>query len=131
MASEVTIKQEEQPASAEKTRPGRSFVPNVDIRETEEALRVWADVPGVDEDSLEVRLEDGTLTIQGRVALEDYAKLEPLYTEYNVGNFERSFRINGAIDSDQITARLADGVLQLELPKAERARRRQIPINTH
>jgi len=130
MATEVTIKQEELPAAAEKTRPGRSYVPNVDLRETEEDLQVWADIPGVAEDSLEVRLEDGTLSIHGQVALGDYEQLEPLYTEYNVGNFERSFRIDGAIDSDQISARLADGVLQLRLPKVERARRRQIPIHT-
>jgi HSP20 family protein len=127
---DLSIKREERPAvpGGEQTRPGRSFVPNADIRETEEALWLWADVPGVDENSIEVRLDDGHLHIHGRVALAEYADLSPLYTEYNVGNFARSFRIDSAIDSERISAVLRDGVLQLELPKAAHTRPRRVPV---
>ena len=128
MTNDVTIKREERAREHEPTRAGRTFVPNVDIHETEDALWVRADVPGVDENSVEVRLDEGELRIEGRVNLDAYAQLSPLYTEYNVGNFVRNFRIASAIDREKISARLNDGVLQLELPKAERARPRRIPI---
>lgn len=129
MANDLTIKQEgAATAQGEHTRPGRTYVPNVDIRETDDALWLWADVPGVDEDSIEVRLEEGDLHIHGRVSLDEYKALSPLYTEYNVGNFARSFRVGEGIDSEHISARLANGVLQLELPKVQRARPRQVPV---
>lgn len=131
MAEQPSIKHEERSTpQGEQTRPGRSYLPNVDIRETESSLWLWADVPGVDESSLEVNLDDGQLRISGRVAVESYAALSPLYTEYNVGHFARSFRIDSAIDSERITARLADGVLELELPKAQAARPRRIAVNS-
>lgn len=131
MATDVTIKREENRSQHEQTRPGRTFVPNVDIHETEDALWIRADVPGVDENSIEVRLEEGQLQIEGRVNVDAYRQLTPLYTEYNVGNFLRNFRIASAIDREKIAARLSNGVLQLELPKAERARPRRIPIQVN
>jgi HSP20 family molecular chaperone IbpA len=128
MAKELKIKEESRPAENESLRPGRTYLPNVDIRETEDAIWLWADVPGVDEKSIEVRLEEGRLHIEGRVAPEDYESLVPLYTEYNVGNFVRSFRINDQIDSQGISAKLAHGVLQLQLPKASHTRPRRVPV---
>lgn len=128
MAKDLTVKEELRPTENEPVRPGRTYLPGVDIRETEEALWLWADVPGVAEDSLEVRLEEGKLHIEGRVGVEDYARLRPLYTEYNVGNFVRTFRINPDIDSERISAKLANGVLQLELPKSSRARPRRVAV---
>ena len=114
--------------SEERTRPGRTYLPNVDICETEEALWLWADMPGVDDKSVEVELDRELLSIHGRVSPAEYENLTPLYTEYNVGDFERRFRISSEIDTDRIRARVANGVLELELPKAERARRRRIEI---
>jgi len=118
-----------QPAEgAERTRPGRTCRPPADIGESRDAVWLSVDMPGVDERSVEVGLDEGVLTIEGRVALEEYAGLQPLYTEYNVGDFERRFRISDRIDPDRIEARLQDGVLFLNLPKAEEARPRTIPI---
>jgi len=128
MAKELTIKEENKPTN-EPTRPGRTYVPSVDIHETEESLWLWADVPGVDEKSIDVRLEDGKLHIEGRVAVDAYQTLRPLYTEYNVGDFVRTFRLDNEIDTERISAKLANGVLQLELPKVRRALPRRVEVS--
>jgi len=130
MAKELTVKNQSQSQEQhETTRPGRTFVPNVDIREADDALWIWADLPGVDETSVDVQLQNGQLSIEGRVDASSYAQTTPLYTEYNVGNFVRSFRIGDQVDSEQIQARMSNGVLELKLPKAAHARPRQIPIS--
>ncbi len=114
--------------SEEPTWAGRTFVPDVDICETTDGLWLWADMPGVDEQSVEVKLADGVLTIGGRVGVKEYEKLEPLYTEYNVGNYARRFTLSSDIDGERIKARMQQGVLVLELPKAERAKPRRIAV---
>jgi HSP20 family molecular chaperone IbpA len=130
MANEVVAQAKQESAAQEQTRPGRTFVPNVDIRETADALWLWADVPGVDEKSIDVRLENGRLSLEGRVSAADYENLSPVYTEYNVGDFVRSFRISDAIDAERVRAKVTDGVLELELPKAASARPRRIPVTS-
>jgi len=125
----VREKQEAEASRQEGTRAGRTYVPDVDIYETPDAMHLWADMPGVDEHTLTVRLDDGVLTIEGQVALKDYEHLAPVYTEYKVGNYERRFTVSRDVDADKIVARLTNGVLALELPKAERAKPRQIKIS--
>jgi HSP20 family molecular chaperone IbpA len=115
----------------EHTRPGRTYEPEVDIVETDSELWLRADLPGVDEKSVQVSLEDGVLSIRGEVSLAPYEKLTPVYTEYEVGNYEQRFRVSGRIDGERIAARLTDGVLELHLPKAADAQPRQIAIQTH
>jgi HSP20 family molecular chaperone IbpA len=112
----------------QQTRPGRSYRPQVDIIETEDSLWLRADMPGVDERSVEVSLEDGVLTLQGLVSLDEYDALEPVYTEYNVGNWEHRFRLGNRIDADRIAAKVQHGVLELQLPKAASAQPRRIEI---
>jgi HSP20 family protein len=106
----------------------QQYLPDVDICETEEALWLWADMPGVTEDSVHVHLEEGRLSIGGRVSLADYENLAPVYREYNVGHFVREFRISEEVDADRIQARMANGVLEIEMPKAERKQSRRIPV---
>lgn len=125
---ELSVRDKQEVTSQEGTRAGRTFVPDVDIYESPEALYLWADMPGVDESSVHVNLADGVLTLEGQVGVKDYQNLAPVYTEYNVGNYLRRFTLSNDIDSDKITARVANGVLHLELPKAERAKPRQINI---
>jgi HSP20 family protein len=86
-------------------------------------------MPSVDGRQLSVNLADGMLTIEGGVGVDDYKDLEPVYTEYNVGNYLRRFTISSDIDVDRIRASVTNGVLELELPKAERAKPRRIEIN--
>jgi HSP20 family protein len=126
---ELSVREKQEASQQEGTRVGRTYVPDVDIYETPESMHLWADMPGVDEKTLTVRLDDGVLTIEGQVALKEYEHLAPVYTEYKVGNYERRFTVSRDIDADKIAARLTNGVLALELPKAERAKPRQIKIN--
>jgi HSP20 family molecular chaperone IbpA len=107
---------------------GPTYIPSADIRETEDAFWLWADVPGADESSVDVSFEDGVLRIHARQAADEPTGAEPLRAEYAAGAFARSFRIDAAIDADQISASLANGVLQLRLPKTVQARPRRVPV---
>ena len=129
MATEVIPHEKQELEREEATRPGRRYVPRVDIHETDDALWLWADLPGVDEKSLDVQLENGELSIEGSVAHEGYESLTPVYTEYNVGHYLRSFRLSDRIDIEKIEAKMTNGVLELQLPKLAAAKPRQIPIS--
>lgn len=126
---ELNVQEKQEVKANEQTRPGRTYVPNVDIYETQEGLWLWADMPGVDDGSLEIHVADDVLSIEGRVTLQEYDNLNPVYTEYNVGNYSRRFSLSSEIDSEHIKARMTNGVLELELPKAERAKPRRITVS--
>jgi HSP20 family protein len=113
----------------EMTIPARVFLPTADIYETNDALNVVLEMPGVEKSSVEVRVEDGVLKIDGRLDFSKYQGLQPLYTEYNVGHYSRSFRLSSKIDQNKIAAELKDGVLSLVLPKVEEAKPRTIQVN--
>jgi len=127
MANEVAVKQETE-SPDENLQPGRIYAPNVEIRETDDALWLWADLPGVDEESVDIRLENDVLRISGDVKPDEFGNLTPVYTEYNVGSFRRSFRLPSNIDSGQVEAKMRHGVLELRMPKPPAARPMQIPI---
>jgi HSP20 family protein len=112
----------------ETTIPARLFLPTADIYETNDALNVVLEMPGVDKNSVEIRVEDGVLKIDGRLDFSKYQGLQPLYTEYNVGHYSRSFRLSSKIDQNKIGAELEDGVLSLVLPKVEEAKPRTIQV---
>jgi len=113
----------------ETTVPARAFMPAADIYETTEALKVVLEMPGVDKSNVNVRVEDGVLTVEGRLDFSKYRDLQPLYTEYNIGHYSRSFRLSTKIDQSKIRAEMKDGVLSLALPKAEEAKSRSIQVN--
>lgn len=124
---ELSVKPKQEVAE-EQTRPGRAYQPDVDIYETKDSLWLKADMPGVDEKSVQVNLNDGVLTIEGEVSLDDYQSISPVYSEYRVGNYRRRFTVSSDIDGERIQGKLVNGVLHLELPKAEKAKPRQIEI---
>lgn len=112
----------------EATIPARVYLPTADIYETKETLTVILEMPGVEKENMEVKVEDGVLTVQGQLDLSKYGGLQPLYTEYNVGHYARSFQLSSKIDENKIAAELKDGVLSLTLPKAEEAKPRTIQV---
>ena len=112
----------------ESTIPSRVFLPVTDIFETAEALTVVMEMPGVTKESVEVGVENNAVRINGQIDFSKYEGLEPLYTEYNIGNYSRSFQISSRIDQDGIRAELKDGLLTLVLPKAEKAKPRRISV---
>jgi HSP20 family protein len=122
-------KKRELEGKEESTVPARTFVPTADIYEDRDSLKVILEMPGVDKGSVDVRVEEGVLYVQGKLDLTKYRGLQPLYTEYNIGNYSRSFRLSNAIDQDKIGAELKDGVLSLTLPKAEKAKPRTIQVS--
>ena len=113
----------------EKTVPARYFVPNTDIYETEDALIVVMEIPGVEKQQVEVNVENDTLRVEARIDHSKYERLEPLYAEYNIGHFARAFTLSNKIDQAQIDAELDNGVLTLTLKKAKEAMPRRIAIN--
>ena len=113
----------------ESTVPARVFVPVTDIFETDDALTVMLEMPGVAKDRVDVRVENDVLTIEGQIDFGVYENLRPLYTEYNVGNYARTFQLSSRIEQDGISAALKDGVMTLVLPKVERAKPRKIHVN--
>jgi HSP20 family protein len=125
---EIVSKEKQQVEGTEKTRAGRYFVPDVDICENDDALRLWADMPGVTEKDVEIVLKDSVLTIVGTVDAGIYDQLAPVYTEYNVGNYYRQFTLNEQVDSSRIKARMRNGVIEVELPKREQAKPRKIEV---
>ena len=112
----------------ETTVPVRYFVPTTDIFETEDALTVVMEVPGVSRDALDINLESDVLKIEAKIDPSKYEGMEPLYTEYNVGHFARSFTLSNKIDRQQISAKLEDGILTLTLTKAKEAMPRKISV---
>ena len=112
----------------EGTIPARVFVPVTDIFETPEALTVVLEMPGVDRNSIEANVENDVITIEGRIDFAKYEGMQPVYTEYNVGHYARSFQISNKIDQSKISAEMKDGVVTLVLPKVEQAKPRKIKV---
>ena len=113
--------------SRERTRAQERYIqPPVDIYETPEGLVLLADMPGVALNDLEVRLEENVLTIQGKA--KHAVESEPIYREFELANFFRQFELSDQVDQEKISARLNNGVLMLQLPRAEQAKPRQIHV---
>jgi HSP20 family molecular chaperone IbpA len=117
--------------SAERTRWGKVFSPAVDIMETKNDLRLFADMPGVDQKSINITVDQGVLTIQGNVDTEPIEGYELDYQEYDVGDYQRTFTLTDSVDQDKISANFNNGVLELTLPKAEEAKPKKIDIKVN
>jgi HSP20 family molecular chaperone IbpA len=113
----------------ERTEAGKFFSPYTDIHETERAVVVSMEMPGVDKDSIDIRLDKGVLTVKGTIDSTRYEALRPIYSEFNVGNFVRTFTVSTKIDGAAISAVVVDGVLTIELPKAAEAAAKRIAVN--
>jgi HSP20 family molecular chaperone IbpA len=128
--AEKTVPQytrEKDTPAREETRSQERYVsPPVDIYETADGLVVLADLPGVAKEGLDLRVENGLLTIRGKAA--HAAQGESVYREYELANFFRQFELNDKVDQQNISAELKNGVLTLNLPKAEEAKPRRIDV---
>jgi HSP20 family molecular chaperone IbpA len=113
---------------AERTRARKAYVPRADIYETANDIFVVADMPGVDENSLDLTLEKNTLTINGYVEPAQLEDFSLAYAEYEVGDYQRSFTLSNQIDQEKIEASVKNGVLRLRMPKAGPAKARKIAV---
>jgi HSP20 family protein len=129
-AQEVALQEKKELTSAqERTEAGKFYSPYTDIYETKDAVVVAMEVPGVGKPDIDIRLDKGVLTISGNIDPNRYEGLAPIYAEYNVGNFVRTFTLSTKIDSDAISASVADGVLTVRLPKTPEPVAKRIAIN--
>lgn len=106
---------------------GPVFRPDVDILEEPDAFVIHADMPGASEETVEVQLERGVLTLHARLATKP-ASGRPLYAEYREGGYFREFRLSEDIDAGAVSARMKDGVLELRLPKTAEKKPRRIEV---
>lgn len=130
MADELQVKKEHTDLTppSEETRPGPVFAPAVDIFESDKAITVLADMPGVGVDDLRIGVEDDVLTLTGDVPELKSDKRERLSTEYGTGRYKRQFTLSHKIDQAKIEAKLTHGVLRLTLPKIDAAQPRKIIV---
>ena len=116
------------PASEEATRPGPVYRPDADILELSDAYLVRVDVPGADEQTVQVRFEKDILSIHASPGAAAEPSGAARYAEYRPGGYAREFRLADGIDVDGIRASLRHGVLELRLPKTGRRRSRAIEV---
>jgi HSP20 family molecular chaperone IbpA len=108
--------------------PRLLFNPPIDIYETPDGLVLYADLPGVAADGLDLQVQDNRLTLFGKVDERTVPVGQLVHQEYHVGDFLRSFILSDEVDHERIQARLTNGVLRVELPRAERSKPRRIDV---
>jgi HSP20 family molecular chaperone IbpA len=129
-SQELAVREKQELAQQEeKTIPGRYYVPATDIFETDEALTLLLEMPGVGKNNVDVQIENDVLRVEGKIDYTAYKEIEPVYTEYNVGHYARVFTLSNKIDREAITAQVENGVLILTLPKSKDALPRRIAVN--
>lgn len=123
-------KEVEQSNGSERTRATRVYNPRVDIVSQGNDIMIWAEMPGVSEQDVDITVENNILTINGFISdsldVPDGYRLA--YQEYGVGDFQRTFTLSDEIDRNKIEATLRDGVLKVTLPKAPEAQARKISV---
>ena len=112
----------------ERTRECRCFVPRTDIYEVEDAIILALDMPGINQNAIEITLEKNILNVKGYAQMDDPDDYALTFAEYEAGDYERSFRVSDAVDQAKIDALYKDGVLRLTLPKAEQAKPKKIAV---
>jgi len=125
---EIRKKESELERGVERTHARRVYTPSVDIVERENDIVLKADMPGIDEKSVDITLEKDLLTIHGSVEPEVPENRRLVLSGYGVGDYERTFTLSNAIDRENIHASVKDGVLRMILPKAETAKTRKIAV---
>lgn len=130
-AMEVQAQEEISADEMERTRSRRSFVPRADIYENEKEIIVLADVPGANEKTVDITLEKNVLSITAYVEAAIPGGFEIAYSEYEEGDYQRSFRLSDEIDRNKIEAVVSDGVLRLRLPKSQEAATKKIAVKTN
>jgi HSP20 family molecular chaperone IbpA len=119
VARQATEEQSRQPAVA----------PAVDIFEDSHAVTLWADLPGVSADTLEIKVHDGSLSMEAESAVPTPANLRLSHAELRAPYFQRRFRISDDFDTSKIEANLKDGVLKLTIPRREESKPRRIEVS--
>jgi HSP20 family molecular chaperone IbpA len=127
--TETTMTDQASQARDERAANDAALVPPVQVIENAQGITLYADLPGVSKESLELNIEHDTVTIEGRLALDVPEGLEVTHAEVSIPRFRRVFTLSKELDSNKIAAELVNGVLTLRIPKAEHAQPRRIPVS--
>ena len=129
MSTTDITRREDATQSAASSRQGLpALVPPVDVIEDETGITVTADIPGVSREALQIRVDGDTLTLEAPFALDEASPVEAVYSEVRSPTYRRSFTLSRELDTSRIGATLKDGVLQLRVPKLEKARPRRVEV---
>lgn len=115
---------------AESTRNVQVFRPNTDIVENEAGLLMFMDLPGATEDKVDIHLEDDVLRVQATIEEPEFEGYSAVYSEFEIGDFNRSFRLIDDFDQEKINAKMKDGVLEIFMPKSEKKKPQKILIKS-
>ena len=106
-----------------------SFMPEIDVTETDKEFRITADLPGMDEKDIDITLENNQLTVRGERRFENEQKEENFHRiERRYGSFSRSFTLPNTVDTDNVKANYVNGVLKIQLAKRAEAKPKQIKV---
>lgn len=125
---ELVKKEAHTPRELERTQNRKVFVPKVDIFERGDDTILLADIPGVDEKSVDINLDKNVLTITGSIISDEIKDYRLAYAEYETGDYQRAFTLSNEIDIQKIEATVKNGLLRLVLPKAEAAKPKKITV---
>jgi HSP20 family protein len=109
-------------------RDEAALLPPVDVIEDAEGITLYADLPGVPKDKISVRVEAGTLTVEGEVRLAATQGIEVTHAEVQLPRFRRAFTLGPELNTEKVDAEFRQGVLKLRIPKAEHAKPRRIEV---
>jgi HSP20 family molecular chaperone IbpA len=126
---EAVTATEKRNEGAQRAADAPALMPPVDVIEDSTGITLYADLPGVSKDKLELSVEGDTLSIEGEVAIEMPRPMQASYAEVNSARYRRMFTLSKELDPSKISAELAQGVLKLRIPKAEHAQPRRIQVN--
>ena len=105
--------------------------PAVDICEDTDGISLWVDMPGVSRDRLDIQVDRDTLVIEGQAQIDTPEGIKPIYADVRSTRYRRSFALSSELDTDQIEATMADGVLNLRIHKRAESKPRKIEVATH
>ncbi len=125
--SEVAVKTEQRPVAEQKAKPV-VMTPPVDIYELEDGVLLFADMPGVPKEKLDVEIDKNVLTIKGEIGEIVPKDITPLYVEFNGKAYERAFTLSPDVDVSKIEASMNAGVLKIFLPKSEEVKPKKIEV---
>ncbi len=125
--TEMAVKEERTPVQEQKTRPV-VVTPPVDIYELEDGVVLFADMPGVPKDKIDVEVDKNVLTIRGEIGQVVPKDITPLYVEFNGKAYERAFTLGPDVDVSKIEASMNAGVLKIFLPKSEEVKPKKIEV---
>lgn len=130
--TQVAERDRQTAARREREQPARrmTLTPAVDVFEDSQGITLWADLPGVTKERLEVRVHDGNLYIEAEAIVPTPASLRLQHAEIREPRFARAFSLSPDFDTSKIDANLRDGVLRLTIPRRDEARPRRIEVQT-